>query len=228
MGAAPIDVAASEAPRDAAVRMALADAVLRVARAMLPAAAAEAMGPGAPDVREVLGSDPFPYTTRFQTIEDRGVRSALFAAGGDQAEEYVVVVEVDVDRGRVRDRLSAAGLIAAPEGVAVARSSRLILENLTEYAAYERIRQALTGLGVRSAVPVEAEPGRMVLELDSESEPRDLVRPLQLAVPELRLTPTGVDADVLTLRVEGRSLGRLGAPASPDPAAIDTRSRNRY
>jgi hypothetical protein len=234
VGAAPVDPASGVEPRDAAVRAALMDAVLRVARAMAPPPSEAGSDPPAPDLAEVLGDDPYPFASRFQTIEDRGARRALFGSGSDQALEYVVVVQVDVDRKRVRDRLLAAGLIETPagnfsdSGAASGRGMRVTLQNLADYAAYERIRVALLDLGVRRAVPEEARPGRMVLLVDGDRGPAELAGSLQRAIPELRITPVDVGANRMTLLVDRVSPGAVAPRASGDSGPIDTRGPNRY
>jgi hypothetical protein len=184
--------------------------------------------PDAP-LDEILGTDPYEFATRFQVVEDRGERPALFSRNPDAATEYVVVVNVSIDRDLIRDRLEAAGLLLArPGGVSSVRI-RLALEGLDEYWAYEAIRTALVvDLGARSAIPIEFEPGRLTLEVEANRPPRELLDALQRAVADqMALIPLSVDSNAMSLRVEP---GEREPPntASPGSDEIDTRSPNRY
>jgi hypothetical protein len=224
LGAVPLDAAASRGspPRDAAVQEALSDAVRRVALELLPEldpAESETL------LDEVLGLDPLDYATRFRILEDRGERQALFVEDPGVETEYVVVVEVNVDVGRVRERLAAGGLLASPAGETRGFRLRLVIEELEGFRAYESLRRTLTErVGVRSALPVEMERGRAVLEVEADLGVRELLDALLAAAPpELQIVPLAADRDSLTLRV--RAVGPPAAPAGEgvdvDPGASD-------
>jgi hypothetical protein len=224
VGAVPLDAAKSRSapPRDAALQAALSDAVRRVALELLPEldpAESEAL------LDEVLGLDPLDYATRFRILEDRGERPALFVEDPGVETEYVVVVEVNVDVGRVRERLAAGGLLALPAGETRGYRLRLVIEELEDFRAYASLRRTLIEqVGVRSALPVEMERGRAVLELEADLEANELLDALMVAAPpELQIVPLAAERDSLTLRV--RAVGPPAAPAGEgvdvDPGASD-------
>jgi hypothetical protein len=220
------DSSSAISPRDAAVRKGLLEAVRMTAMELLGNVHSDQ--PEAP-LDEILGTDPYEFATRFQVIEDRGERPALFSQDPDVATEYVVIVSVSIDRDLIRDRLEAAGmLLARPSGASSVRI-RLALEGLIEYWAYEAIRTALVvNLGVRSAIPVEFEPGRLTLEVDADRSPSELLLPLQRAVADqMELIPLIVDGDAMSLHVEA-GVREPPDTASPGSREIDTRSPNRY
>ena len=222
-------------PRDRAVRTALADAVRRVAIDLLgPAAVAAAEAPpDSPEALEMnallgdaLGSDPLKYTTRFRILEDRGERPALFIEDPEVVTEYVIVLESHVDVGRVHESLARSGLVAVPSGDASRVRMRVVVEMVDGaqgYGAYAALREALLGVrGVHSALPVELERGRAILEVEAERETRALLDELLESLPPgLAVTPLFTEAESLTLRIQRTAV----APAS---GAIDTRTRKRY
>lgn len=229
-------------PRDAALAEALGDAVRRVAVEFLPDVA--------PDDRDavlgdLLGSDPFAYVSRFQVIEDRGERPALFVDDPDVETEYVVVVEADVDTARVRSRLEEAGLLLEATGVDRRPAIRVVVEGLDAYADYASLREVLLGpIGARSAQPLEMERGRVVLRVDADRDPEELLADLSATADagSLRVVPLGAREDTLIVRVERVESGDVppgptggdasgGAPvpaAAPRGSRIDTHDRNRY
>jgi hypothetical protein len=167
--------AGGRAPRDGAVRAAVARAVEGVAEGLMPEGWHESV-PASPPKAEpadlkatlapALGSDPFEYATRFRILEDRGPRDALLSRDPDVDTEYVAVVEVFVDVGRVRDRLHTAGWIVVPAGQE-ATQVLLVVTGLGSFGAYEALRRTLLEeLEVRSALPVELSRGRAVLAVD--------------------------------------------------------------
>jgi hypothetical protein len=205
-------------PRDVAVRMALNEAVRRVALDLVPNMEPEEAAEFLP---EVLGDEPFDYTTRFRIIEDQGERPALFIEDPEVEFEYVVVVEAHIDAGRVEKRLMDAGLLRADRGSALRRDLQLVVEDLESFAAYAALRKTLIeGVGVRSALPAEMERGRAVLVVNTAEEPRQLLEELlRAAPPELRITPLDAHEDTLTVRIALEAL-----PAGPRPAAPRARS----
>jgi hypothetical protein len=240
VGAFPIDPqrTLTGAPRDAAVRAAVRDAVRRIARALLsrefvaptPVEKAEAAEEGelepaadeAPDdgaldawLDQVLGEDPFAFATRFRILEDRGVRPALLSGASDVKNEYVVVVEVYVDVGRVLERLRSSGVLLAPAGEESRFQIWLVAEGIDSFAAYDALRRALVATsGVRSALPTELQRGRAVFEVDAEREASAVLDDLlTLAPPGLRIIPLESQDDRVTVLVDWRE------PESADPAA---------
>jgi hypothetical protein len=214
-------------PRDAALQRALLDAVQRVAVDELPDRAALA---GEEEVAAALGDDPYAFATRYRIREDRGERPALFTDDPEVESEYVVVVEVHVDVGRVRERLAAAGLLRMPSGDSRRYRVRVVIEDVESYAAYMAVRTLLEEMDLRSVLPLEMERGRAVIAVDGGRSPDQLMSALVRAAPSnLRLVPLGVDAQTLTLRASF-----VGAPAAPDPGIrrdrrpIDTPDPNRY
>lgn len=213
LGVIPLD---SEAPmrvppRDAALRAALHDAIWRVALQELdgfdPADEEAQMA-----LAEALGDEPLDYATRFRVLEDRGERPALFSEAGGAETEYVVLVEVHVETGRVKQRLSAAGLLAAPSGDVQRYRVLVILEQVESYGAYQAVRTLLEEMGARSALPVEMEPGRAVIEVEDRRAPDELLAALvRSAPPNLSVVPLGVEGRSVRLRARF-----LGGPASFD------------
>lgn len=204
-------------PRDAALRAALSDAVRRVALEFLPevdpAAFETTLG-------EVLGDEPLDYVTRYQILEDRGERPALFIEDPDVETEYVVVVEVHVDTDRVREQLARSGLLAMPSGGARRPPVQVVIRDLRGYQEYAAVRRTLLDeVGARSVLPLEMERGRIVLEVDADREPADLLDALRSAAPpELRVTPLGAEDDTLTLRVELEAPPVVSGPGAAGPA----------
>lgn len=214
VGVAP--VGKSGVPRDDAVRAAVQAAVLRSARGMLPAdfvpPEPEASPDGAPPppmpdpeswLEQQLGKDPFAYATRFSILEDRGRRPAMFATEGDVEFEYVIVAEVTVDLGAIRERLETAGALE-PGTAGAGREVLLVLEGLTHYQPVRVLREALQAeRGVRSVVPIEFSDGRAVLAVDSDRDAEALVEDLRRQAPAgLRILPVQLDPAEATLLVE--------------------------
>ena len=232
----------SASARDAAVHKALLDAVRQIAQDLLATGAEDGFGeeqgdveglePDAPEnteLQRILGNEPLEYATRFQVVEDRGEGPALFGSDHDAETEYVVIVSVFVDRDRVRERLTRAGMALTPAGQEPQIRSRLILENLGEYWVYAEIRRVLLEeLRMRSAIPRAFAPGRGVLELNAAHSPREFLDSLQRAVSDrMELIPLSVEADEMRLRVELLDPQPLDEGSEED-RPIDTRSPNRY
>jgi hypothetical protein len=216
-------------PRDAALRVALEEAVWRVASAEIDSFDPESR---AAEVRAALGDQPLDYASRFRIVEDRGERPARFSEDPSVETEYVVLVEASVDVDRVRRSLRRAGLLGAPTGEGGRHRVRLELIDCQDYATYQAVRALLDQIGVRSALPVEMEAGRAVLEVEGPRPGPELLEALvRGAPPELEILPLSSDAD--TARLQAR---RIVAPTSdtgaaapePSPGAIDTPESNRY
>ncbi|MFT5696594.1 MAG: hypothetical protein ACI9QQ_002575 [Myxococcota bacterium] len=138
-----------------------------------------------PDLDKVLGKKMVPYTTRFQVIEDRGRIPALFAEDPAVTEEYVVIVEVQVDVDRVRTRLVDAGLIAASDGGEGANQVEFEVEGLTEYPAYLAMRELLeTELGATRVVPVAMGFGHTILDVETTFSAVEFLEQLLLSAPQ--------------------------------------------
>jgi hypothetical protein len=229
VGAFPIDPnrPSRVAPRDAAMRAAIFDAMRRVARGLLPAdfviptqdgaargdddsaeeALEEFVGPAEAEAEliawldQVLGDDPFEFATRFRVLDDRGLRPALLSGVEGIENEYVVVVEVYVDTGRIEEVLRAAGVAFAPSGDGRRFQIELVVEGVNSFAGYEELRQALlNGPGVRSAQPVEFRRGRVVMAVEADREASAVLDDLLAgAPPELQLIPLESEDDSVTL-----------------------------
>jgi len=214
VGVVPVAAGAAKTggPRSSAVRAGVARAVESVAISLgpnvpaAPAAGAEAPDRDptalAPELVGALGKDPLDYAASYRIVDDRGLRRALYERQTGAGDEYVVVVEVQVDAGRIAERLRTAGWLAAPSGSDA--PLRVVLEGVTDYRAYDGVRQLLVGRGgARSVAPVEFSRGRAVLAVSGAPEPAALVAALQAnAPPELRLVPLETGPEGLILLVE--------------------------
>ncbi len=182
----------SEVPREKAIGEALWEGVYRVAAGLL----VDSLLPDPNPVRSALGSDVTPYTRSFRILEDQGERPALFSDDPDAYTEYVVVVEVQVDVDRVKERLLAAGLLE-PSGHSVELSRiRLEVRGLTQYRGYEELLALLLGEGVgaRSVTPLEFRRGYTLLQVEAEYRASELLeRLLASASAQLRITPLTLD-----------------------------------
>jgi hypothetical protein len=155
-------------------------------------------------LQQVLGDDPFEYATRFRILEDRGVRPALLSGDPDAATEYVVVVEVYVDTGRVLDRLHATGLLVAPAGDESRFRIQFEVEGLDSFAGYDALRRTLVAApGVSSALPSEFRRDRVVLVVIADREASAILDELlTTAPPGLRVIPLESRDDGATLLVD--------------------------
>jgi hypothetical protein len=188
----------SGTPRDAALRAAIVEAVRRVALELLPADAAATDPEAAVDA--ALAPDLRAFANRFRILEDRGEGPALLVEEPGVQTEYVMVVQAQVDVGRVRQRLVRAGLLPAGD-LAPSQRLRIVIEDLDGYAGYRAVRTLLDDLGVRGAVPVQMDRGTAVLEVESRLPASELLAQLvRSAPPELRLDAVASDAESLTLR----------------------------
>ncbi|MCP5040205.1 MAG: hypothetical protein GY944_04195 [bacterium] len=212
VGTVPISPTGQTAvvPRDGAVEAALREAVTRVAQEFMADRVfeeitdeevdAQLIGGGpdgeAPDepneLDRILGDRMVPYTTRFRVIEDRGRRPALFADDPSVREEYVVIVEVQVDAARVRSRLVETGMIPAGEEASVANEVLLEIEGLTRYRAYLDFRQLLVGpLEAKGVIAIEMSRGHTILDVETEVTAVEfLERLLTVAPAHIEIVPT--------------------------------------
>jgi hypothetical protein len=231
LGFAPVSGArrSGPPPRDAALRVALGEAVWSVAAAEIDAFDPESR---AAEVRAALGDQPLDYASRFRIVEDRGERPALFSEDPAVETEYVVLVEASVDVDRVRRSLRRAGLLGAPAGDGPRHRVRLELVDCQDYATYQAVRGLLEEIGVRSALPVEMEAGRAVLEVQGTRPGPELLEALvRSAPPDLEIQALASDAE--TARLRARRIApeppeTEPAAPGPDPGAFDTPESNRY
>ncbi len=164
----------------------------------------------------VLGKKMVPYTTRFRVIEDRGRRPALFSDDPEVTEEYVVIVEVQVDVDRVRGRLVEAGLLRAGDPSVLVHAVLLEVEGLRQYAAYLDFHSLLVEqLGAHEVVPVEMSQGRTVFDIATEVTAVEFLEALLTATPpHIEIDPRHASGGRLHVKVRWQ-------PASPNPADID-------
>jgi hypothetical protein len=225
-GVQPRDGAVGAAVRDAVQRIALA---LLPEGFIAPVAGGELEGDSAEDAAEtpepvsdeegeprdgdaelaawldqVLGDDPFEYATRFRILEDRGVRPALLSGDPEAESEYVVMVEVYVDTGRVLDRLHGTGLLLAPAGSGNRFRTEFVLEGIESFAGYEALRRTLLAApGVHSALPTEFRRDRVVLLVVADREASAVLDELlTTAPPGLQVIPLESQDDRVTLLVD--------------------------
>ena len=224
VGAVPLRAGASPTtpPREAAVRRALDEAVLRVAGDLVPAMAAEEAAVYLP---EALGDEPLAYTARYRITEDRGESPAADYLDTDASLAYVVVVEAHIDPVGVDVRLRSAGLLFAGRDGAPLREVRLVIEDLTDYAAYAALRTALVdGAGAHAAVPVAMERGRSELSVTTSESPNELLESLlRSAPPQLRITPLLIARDGISLQVALEAVPEGEDPALGAAGAADRR-----
>jgi len=198
VGAVPLDQAtrARGIPKDRALEEALWEGVSRVADDLLVDSIVPEPEDGSDPVRTALGEDTVPYTRSFRIVEDQGERPALFTDHPDAATEYVVVVEVEVEVDRVRDRLVVAGLLEDEGLTATLTGIRLEVLDLEQYAGYQALRGLLLAdeVGAASVSPLELERGRMLLHVEAEVEAAELLdRLLAAAPPGLRIDPVEIE-----------------------------------
>ena len=237
VGAAPVlaEETSQVSKRRAALRQAVHGAVLRVAEGLLapeayeielespvgpePGRSPQALEAAAPNFRELLevrldaalGDQPFDYAVRYQILEDRGERPALYVDDPEVVAEYVMVAEVYVDSERVRQRLAQAGVPLMPSGEGDLTTIRVVLLDLESFRAFSAVRDTLSSdRRVQSVVPVEMERGRATLEVVVSRSVDQLLETLRQHIPEdVEVQPVAIERDLLTLRVN---------VTSPDPS----------
>jgi hypothetical protein len=222
VGAVPIAPGSAGSLRHAALRAALAEAALRAAAGLVEAES----GKPPPDLGGALGSKPDEYAVSYRVLEDRGEQPALLTAQDPAAREYVVVAEVQVDVGRVRERLREQGRLPA-EAPAPAGPTRFQLEllDLPSAAAWTAARRALAGAGAR-VVPLELEPRRALVEVSGVPEALALERLRTAELPSgLWIEPLPAEAPGAPARARVQRgpppappEGSTGAPAPPEQA----------
>ena len=140
--------------------------------------------PDAPDLDAILGDKMVPYTVRFRVIEDRGRRPALFSDDPDVSEEYMVIVEVQVDVDRIQAKLVDAGLLLPDENVLGSKEVRLEIEGLRYYPAYLAMRELLEGpLGATGVYPVEMGRDRTILDVETPKSAVEFLEQMLILAP---------------------------------------------
>jgi len=136
-------------------------------------------------LKDALGRETVPYTKSFRIVEDQGERPALFTSDPDIANEYVVVMEVQVEVERVRARLEEKGLLT-PLEISELKGVRLEVRGLTHYGGYRALVELLEGeaVGAEGVIPRDFYPGRMVLAVEGDWAPAELLERLRAAAPE--------------------------------------------
>jgi hypothetical protein len=198
VGAVPLDQAtrASGLPKDRALEEALWEGVSRVASDLLVDSIVPEPEDGSDPVRAALGDDTVPYTRSFRIVEDQGERPMLFTEHPDAATEYVVVVEVQVEVDKVRDRLVAAGLLVDDSVTVPLTGIRLEVRDLAQYGGYQRLIELLESdaVGAVSVSPLELARDRLVLHVEAEWGATELLERLLGAAPDdLRIRALEVD-----------------------------------
>lgn len=208
VGAVPAE---SDSPRVAALRAGVREAVLRVAADVARAGGAASDDPEA--LGAALGEDPFPYTVRYELLEDRGERPAQLLPDAAGGLEYVVVVKAQVDEDRVAARLRAAGLLGRLDP-ARARLLRVVFEGVHRHETWRQLERALAGRGGR-VQPVEFAYGRVEALVETDETGSALVERLQRAVGErFGVGAGGDDGSTLWVRID-----EPPDPLEPAPAA---------
>ncbi len=136
-------------------------------------------------IRESLGREMVSYTKSYRIVEDQGERPALFTDEPDVATEYVVLLEVQVETDRVRARLEEAGLLR-PRVVSELTGIRIEILGLTHYHGYQALLDVLRSdaVSAEDVLPRHFSPGRVIVEVEGEWEPNQLLERLQAASPE--------------------------------------------
>lgn len=186
-----------------------ADARARLAEETL-AAERRALRSQTQQIRKALGREMVPYTKSFRIVEDQGERQALFSDDPDVLTEYVVLLEVQVEVERVRARLEEAGALR-PREASPLTGIRLEVYGLTHYAGYAALLALLQSeaVGAVGVSPLDFARGRVVLRVEGEWSPEELMERLTTeAPPNLSIEVAG----------PGAVLAPLGwAPDSPGP-----------
>jgi hypothetical protein len=136
-------------------------------------------------IREALGREMVSYTKSYRIVEDQGERPALFTDEPDVATEYVVLLEVQVETDRVRARLEEAGLLR-PQVVSELTGIRIEILGLTHYRGYQALLDVLRSdaVSAEDVSPRHFSPGRVVVQVEGEWEPDQLLERLQAASPK--------------------------------------------
>jgi hypothetical protein len=219
VGSVPLGAASrgGSAARQEALEAGIREAVERTALELARQAGSNA---DAEAVRAAIGGDPKALAARYRILEDRGERAPLLESSLGAEREYVVEVEVEVDRGALRSRLTRAGVLGGAPASAGAPGGarRVVLEGVDSYPLWIRIRDALSARGgvVR---PVEFAPGRIVAELGAEEAAGSLVSRLAAGLGEsFDVQPLGSDANGIRIGIARRPAPEEVEPPPPEAA----------
>lgn len=209
---------ARQAALEAGIREAITRSAVDLARQAGSSADPEA-------VRNALGPDPKSLAARYRILEDRGERAPLLEASPGAEREYVVAVEVEVDRAMLRSRLAQAGLLGSVRPASAGGATRIVLEGVDSYPVWTRIRDALSAKGERVS-GVEFSPGRIVAVLGAPESEGALVARVSAGLGEaFEVQPLGTDGDAFRIGVARRPPPEepaLGAELDPVPAPTGT------
>jgi len=179
--------------RQAAVEQGIGLAVLRVAGEV---AGRDPEG-GNEGLRPALGPDLVVYAEGFRVVEDRGRGPGAVEGGrSDAGEVYTVLVEVTVDRDRVKQRLRERGVLhSAAVSSLPADAVDVEIRFLESYHDFEVLKDLLVAPGLtESVVPRFFEPGRAHLQVSTRELPAALAdRLLVSAPPDLGLSGVRVE-----------------------------------
>src|SRR5690606_7814583 len=166
------------------------------------------------------GPDLRSYAERYRLAEDRGERPAQLVGDPGVAREYVVVVDAQVDRERVRAALLRAGLLGpvSPGGV---HSLWVTIEGVEAWPTWERLRRTLAARG-GSVRPIEFARGVVIAEMQTDESNEAVVERLRRALGEtLGISVTESGPGTLRLRVVTAAAPDLDVPAAvPAPAPL--------
>ncbi|MCU0670983.1 MAG: hypothetical protein MUF70_16770, partial [Myxococcota bacterium] len=130
--------------RQQALEAGIREAIGRVGEELATQAGATA---GPLDVRTALAPEWKRFAVAYRILEDRGEREPLLETNPGAQREYVVVVEVEVDRARVRAQLVEAGIVARTGQAAGRRGLRIRFDGVDSYPLWTKIRTSLAARG---------------------------------------------------------------------------------
>jgi hypothetical protein len=137
-------VAAGPGARQAALEAGVQEAVVLVATDLAREAGARTDEPDA--LRRALGANLMPYAVQYELVEDRGERPAQLIQQAGVEREYVVLIEAQVEREKVREALLRSGLLGVSTEAGV-QSLWITIVGLDSWPAWERLRRALAARG---------------------------------------------------------------------------------
>ncbi len=193
----------AKAAKQAAQKAAFAAAVDAAARVLLERPPADPAKPEAdPEVAAVIGAAPDRYVRRYRLLQDAGVRSATPAGSKPGAEEYVLVLDVEVDTEALEARLREAGLLAGPPPLPLSRFL-VEIENPPSYPAIAAVAKSLRELGAQRVVPESFEAGRAVLAVEGSLTPAFLKQRLAgAAVAGFAIRVSATEEALVRVQVE--------------------------
>jgi hypothetical protein len=171
-------------------------------------------------VRAAIGTDAKSFVARYKILEDRGERAPLLETNPGAQREYVVTVEVEVDRSQLRSRLAKAGLVAATATATTSSGSRrVVLEGVDSYPLWLRIREALAARG-GAVRPLEFSPGRIVADLGGDESLGSVASRLSVGLGEaFEVRPLGESDGELHIGVTRRPPPDDAAQSPATPGA---------